>query len=307
MQIIDCLVIGAGPAGLTAAIYLARFNRSVVVADGGASRASLIPVSHNYPGFPAGVTGGQLLSRLREQALQYGATIITAKITALEQRDGLFIGTFNKDKSPNDQQQIFAKKVVLATGIHDEHPSVENWSAGVRTGKIRLCSICDGYDVIDQNIAVVSTLKCALDHAIFLRTYSKQITLFCAPSANYLPDDMRATLDAANVVVNNETVETFRISDTEKPVVIAQSGKEFAFDTVYVMLGEAKDSHLAIELGALCAATGRLVVNEHQCTSIDGLYAAGDVVNVLHQVSVSTGQAAIAATNIHNTLPYNYR
>ena len=66
---LDCLIIGGGPAGLTAAIYLARFRRRCLVLDAGASRASYIPNSHNYPGFPPGISGPDLLARLREQAV----------------------------------------------------------------------------------------------------------------------------------------------------------------------------------------------------------------------------------------------
>ena len=73
---VECAIIGGGPAGLTAAIYLARLRRETVEIDAGHSRASLIPVSHNYPGFPQGVSGDDLLRRLREQAVRYGVTII---------------------------------------------------------------------------------------------------------------------------------------------------------------------------------------------------------------------------------------
>ena len=87
MSDVDCLVVGAGPAGLTAAIYLARFCRSVAIYDGGNSRASYIPVSHNYAGFPQGISGVDLLARLREQAARYGAHVIPRLVESLA-RDG---------------------------------------------------------------------------------------------------------------------------------------------------------------------------------------------------------------------------
>jgi thioredoxin reductase (NADPH) len=91
--IYDSLIIGAGPAGLTAAIYLGRFRRRAVVLDAGASRASLIPVSHNYPGFPEGISGKHLLVRPREQASHYGAVIEHAAIGRLEHRGETFIAS----------------------------------------------------------------------------------------------------------------------------------------------------------------------------------------------------------------------
>lgn len=300
MKIIDCLIIGAGPAGLTAAIYLARFYRSVVVADGGSSRASLIPVSHNYPGFPNGISGTHLLTQLREQALHYGVEIIPQEIKQLKKNNNGFVTAV-------DNAPLFAKKVLLATGVEDKHPPIPNWPDCVLAGKIRLCPICDGYDVLDQNIALVSTLQCSLDHAIFLRTYSKKITLFCNPSALSLPAEAKEKLAAAGVVVAKEAIETFTFTETQKPIIRDINGEEFLFDVIYLMQGETKRNRLAVELGATFASNELLMVNEHQCTSIAGLYAAGDLVSILHQVSVATGQAAIAAADIHNTLDRNYR
>jgi thioredoxin reductase (NADPH) len=300
MDIIDCLVIGAGPAGLTAAIYLARFQRTVVVADSGASRAALIPVSHNYPGFPKGVAGSQLLFRLKEQATQYGAKIVNAEIISIEQHEDFFSAQYSG-------QTILARKVILATGVQDTHPNINDWSDGILTGKIRLCPICDGFDVLDQNIAVISNVDCGLNHAIFLRTYSRQITLFCAPSSNHLSAEAREKLQSAQVKIHDYSVQEISVFASEPPYVKDANGQQLFFDTIYVMLGEAKSSHLAIQLGAEMNSEGRLSVDAHQCTSVPGLYAAGDVVSTLHQVSVATSQATIAAVHIHNSLQHNYR
>src|SRR3954463_5512018 len=86
----DCVIIGGGPAGLTAAIYLARFNRSVAVIDGGDSRARLIPATHNYPGFADGVSGSRLLELLREQARNYGVQLIQGRIELLKKQGERF-------------------------------------------------------------------------------------------------------------------------------------------------------------------------------------------------------------------------
>jgi len=298
VQSVDCLIVGAGPAGLTAAIYLARFRRNVIVADGGQSRTALIPVSHNYPGFPDGISGKDLLSRLREQAIKYGVKIISGSVTHLEMQHDLFIGTLNKEL-------IFSKKVLLATGVQDDHPDIKNWSDAVSKGTVRLCPICDGYDVTDQRIGLISKSSSSLGHSRFLRTFSKNITLFCSPSATELTDEARHQLGVVDVIVSDEVIENILV--TEKPTIKSKSGKEYIFDTLYVMLGETKGNSLTTQLGALFKPTGQLMLNEHQQTSVDGLYAAGDLVNSLHQVSVATGNAAIAATDIHNKLSHNYR
>ena len=91
MKSIDCLIVGGGPAGLTAAIYLARFHRRVLLVDEGKSRAGLIPKSHNYPGATDGVSGSDLLKALRAQAEQFGATMRTGRVLNLDKSEGGFI------------------------------------------------------------------------------------------------------------------------------------------------------------------------------------------------------------------------
>jgi thioredoxin reductase (NADPH) len=139
---IDCLIVGGGPAGLTAAIYLARYRRDAVLVDEGVSRAKLIPASHNYPGFQ-GITGLDLLARLREQALLYGATLEHGRVTTV-QRGGE--GGFIAQQSGRD---ISARTVLLATGLVDESPDIEGIGPDVYGGAVRFCPICDGYEATE--------------------------------------------------------------------------------------------------------------------------------------------------------------
>lgn len=121
---LDCVIIGGGPAGLTAAIYLARYRRGAVLVDDGASRAALIPASHNYPGFK-GIAGPDLLARLREQALLYGAKLEHGRVTTLQRRPQ---GGF---RAQWDGKDIAARTVLLATGLIDESPKVEGLGSAV--------------------------------------------------------------------------------------------------------------------------------------------------------------------------------
>lgn len=298
MHSIDCLIIGAGPAGLTAAIYLARFNRNVVVADGGPSRASYIPVCHNYPGYPEGISGQELVLRLRAQASQHGVLIIPGMVEHVENGNSLFAAHIN-------EKLFSAKKVLLATGVQDETLAIENWTQAISKGTLRLCPICDGYDVMDKNIGLISSVKCSLDHALFLRTFSKNVTLFCYPLPEELDRITKNKLELADVTLINKPIR--HITAYTHPLIELSDGNRYSFDTLYLMLGESKGISLAKNLGATIKANGRLALNAHQETSVTGLYAAGDVANSLHQLSVAVGNAAIAATNIHNMLDYNYR
>ena len=113
----EVLIIGAGPAGLTAATYLGRFRRRTLVVDGGAPRACWIPLSHNMPGFPAGVTGADILKRMREQAEEYGAVVEPGRVQRLTQDGDGFVAEM-------DGRAVRARAVLLATGVVDHHPDL---------------------------------------------------------------------------------------------------------------------------------------------------------------------------------------
>jgi len=164
----DCLVIGAGPAGLTAATYLARFRRRVLAIDSGASRASWIPVSHNVPGFPLGVGGPELLARMRAQAAQYGAELRTGEVTALEALPG---GGF---LARADGSSIHAERVLLATGGLDIEPELPGIRDAVRQGLVRYCPICDAYEIVGQRVALIAYGKCRVKEALLLCRYIEE-------------------------------------------------------------------------------------------------------------------------------------
>ena len=290
---VDCLVIGAGPAGLTAAIYLARFRRSLAVIDGDQSRAALIPRSHNCPGYPDGIVGTELLKRLRAQGEKYGVNVKRALVEKLEASGGGFVAELGDER-------IFARKVLLATGIVDKEPEMKGLMEAIQEGCIRLCPICDAYDVIDRRLGVYGPPS-AWRHAVFLRTYSPHID-FLVPNGCAAPDAeaVKGLADAAVTLVDEPIVEITH----ERKLAIArtQSGKLREYDVIYPSLGARPRSELAARLGARLSDSGEIVVDAHQRTSVPNLYAAGDVVDALNQISVGMGQAAIAATDMHNQL-----
>jgi thioredoxin reductase (NADPH) len=294
---LDCLVIGGGPAGLTAAIYLARYRRTVLLVDSGESRAALIPESHNYPGF-AGIAGPELLSRLRRQALSYGVTIRDCEISSLRRKHaGAFIAKCQAD-------EVTARSVVLATGLVDERPGVAGMTDPVAGGLLRYCPICDGYEAIDKTIGVVGPFAQAGKKALFLRTYSRDVLLF--------PTDVHERSAALHDQLSRSGVrlggKPRRIENHDgRMTVVAEDDSRHELDVLYPAMGCNVRSELATNLGAECTGPGTLKVDEHQQTTVDGLYAVGDVVSDLHQLTVAIGHAAIAATHIHNRLPANYR
>lgn len=304
-EVFDTLIIGAGPGGLAAAIYLRRFTRKIALVDKGRSRLRLIPVSHNYPGFPTGVNGEHLLSNLEAQLHQYGGSIMCGEITRLQIEDGHFVAEYLADDGP--ATELRALTVLLATGVADAGLPIENWREAVATGAVRLCPVCDGYDVIDKRIAVATDATNPVGHALFMRTFSADVTLFERGQPSILTDEDRRKLETAQVRYVDSPLLSVTMSERMTPVLHTEDGGEHEADVFYPMLGEVARSELAAALGAETGECNKLVVDDRQCTSVPGLFAVGDVVRGLNQIAVATGQAAVAATRIHNLLPWALR
>lgn len=294
---LDCLIIGAGPAGLTAATYLARYKRRLAVVDAGASRARWIPTSHNCPGFPFGIAGPALLVKLRQQAESFGVAIESANIESLT-RDGDSFAACGNGRTWR------ASKVILATGIVDKLPPIQDIEAAIASGVVRLCAVCDGFEARDDRIAVLGPIDSAIHHAAFLRTFSRRVTAIALePDAPTGECGQLAATASINVLAGFESVEC---SD-DSCIVRTRDGATHTFDSLYPVLGCEPRAGLAVGLGARLDDNGEIVVDAHQMTSVAGLYAIGDIVSALNQIAVAMGHAAIAATAIHNHLPRNPR
>jgi thioredoxin reductase (NADPH) len=300
-QPLDCLIVGAGPAGLIAAIYLARFRRNIRIIDAGSSRASLIPMSHNYPGFPDGISGDELLARLRSQVSRYGVSITAGVVDRIgKQDDGSFIGSYGTDS-------VKARTVVLATGVIDIEPELPKLTEAIKQGYIRHCPICDGYEVIDRKVAVIGYGKILVKEALFIHHFTADLTLLSSGRETGLSDLDRKIMSENKIRIIEEPIAEVNIEGGRISALRAESGVIYHFDTVYSALGARVRSDLARELGADCDEQGDLLVDHKRLqTSVPGLYAAGDVVNGLNQISVAAGHAAIVATAIHHSLSRNF-
>ena len=298
-MVFDCLIVGGGPAGLTAAIYLARYRRNILLVDEGKSRAALIPESHNYPGF-RGIAGVELLKILRAQAAEYGVEVQRETVLSLagEPQKGL-----TADLASGVRVQT--RKVLLATGIVDESPQLPGLKQVIYEGSLRFCPICDAYEASDRRIGVLGSVTMAAKKALFLRTYSREVLLLAIDAPGPVDSETLALLDIAGVRVIKGVVDVERSGDSICAVLA--NGERIRVEVLYPALGAAVRSQLAVEMGARSTEDGALIVDERQQTTIDDVYAAGDVVSDLHQLSVATGHAAIAATAIHNVLASNHR
>jgi thioredoxin reductase (NADPH) len=294
--VLDCLVIGGGPAGLTAALYLARFRRNALVIDEGKSRAAKIPKSHNHPGF-VGISGNALLERMRKQARAYGVRIQRGRVQTLSRKDGTFVASIAG-------RLVRASRVLLATGITDTAPHFPQIRSAVARAAVRYCPVCDGFEAMDKSLAVYGPLAQAANKALFVRSYTTTVTILSTGGS--LGRDAREALNRSAIRTIPAGGAEFSSSDRGIRVKL-ESGEVLDFDVLYPALGCAVHSDLGQALGAKVTRLRLLKVNSRQETSVKGLYAAGDAVSDLHQLSVGEAHAAIAAMAIHNSLPRNFR
>ena len=294
-NVLDCLVIGGGPAGLTGAIYLARFHLEVAVIDKGRGRATSIPRTRNHAGFPDGIAGAELVDRMRAQAAKYGAAIRAGAVLALG-RDA------DRIVARTDTGSIAARTVLLATGVINRRPDLPDalHDEALARGLLRYCPVCDGYEVTDTRIGVIGTGERGAREALFLRSYTRDVTLVAPAGPHALSAADVARLDEAGIARVDGPCGGFSIRGDRLRLVTP--GGALAFDSVYPALGSDILSGLARDLGAEMTDEGCLTVDAHQRTSASGLYAAGDVVLGLDQISHAMGEGGVAATTIRNDL-----
>ncbi|MBI5260280.1 MAG: NAD(P)/FAD-dependent oxidoreductase [Bradyrhizobium sp.] len=292
----DCLIIGGGPAGLMAAIYLARFRRKVCLVDAGQSRAALIPRSHNVAGFAHGLSGSELLARMQQQVSDLGVPMIKAEVAALGQNGGSFSAAW-------DRGEARASAVILASGIVDTQPPFTDWETAVRDGLLRYCPICDAFEATGKRIAVIGPWQHSAGKALFLRDYSRDVTLL---TTDELPQgEVAGRLVAAGVGML--MAPRPRLSRRGNRVQVMSDSAELAeFDVLYPAMGADVRSNLALALGAAHDRGAFLKVDDHQRSTVSNLYGIGDVVTDLHQIAVAFGHAAVAACAIHNSLPRRF-
>ena len=293
---LDCLVIGGGPAGLTAAIYLSRYHLDIMVVDGGKSRAAWIPCTHNHAGFPEGISGKELLDRMKEQARRYGTRIEDGQVARIERDEETGLFTADWGSGP-----VTARSVLIATGVANRRPPMdeEAHDDALARGLIRYCPICDGYEVTDKKVAVIGSEERGRAEAIFLRSYTSDLTLIAPDGPHDLKSADRRELEEAGVTLIDGPITAIEPGNEQ---IAVTAGQRLTFDSIYPALGSDTHTQLAEMLGAAQSGDECIRVDSHQRTSVPGLYAAGDVVLGLDQISHAMGEGGVASTTIRNDL-----
>ena len=294
--IADCLIVGGGPAGLTAAIYAARFRLRTIVVDSGQSRAAQIPCTRNHAGFPDGIAGSDLLERIRQQAIRYGAALERGQVTSIDGSAGAFAASLA------DGRILRAGAIILATGVSNIRPDIDEalHAQALQKGRIRYCPVCDCFEVTDQSVGVIGAGARAVKEATFLRAYTSRVTVIASATDARFEDADKAALAAIGAPLMSGPPSGFRLEDDG--LSLEAGGRRVTFDAIYPALGSTVHSDLAAGLGAALGEDGCITVDAHQRTSVPGLYAAGDAVIGLDQISHAMGEAGVAATTLRNDL-----
>jgi thioredoxin reductase (NADPH) len=296
LENLDCIVVGGGPAGLMSAVYLARYKRRAVVIDEGRSRLSLIPKSRNVIGFPDGIAGEDLLERLRAHAAKFGARLEIGRVDRLEKSGDGFEATAGSAK-------FRAPFVIFATGARDVEPQVTGLAESLKAGHVRYCPVCDGFETQGRKVAVIGRELHGLRESAFVAGFDNEVTWFSLGTHGKCEAKELERLRAARVTIVEHAPRHIHCHPEHGIAVEMMNGERLDFDVLYPALGLEHRSQLAAALGARTEPDGQLVVSDHFETTVPGLFAAGDVASGLNQINVAAGQAAIAATEVHNRLP----
>jgi thioredoxin reductase (NADPH) len=289
----DAVIIGGGPAGLTAAIYLARSLRSVAVVDcDRPARSDWVQVNHNYLGFPDGISIVDLGKRGRAQAEQYGARFYETEATSISRLDGEFEVTAG-------QHKLCGRAVILATGVTDnwvEFPGYEEFIGR----SMHWCIVCDGYEMQGQRVLVVGDDEHAAQVAMQMVRFTNDVSLLVRMEAPEMDQRLRQALSARGIRVMSGEIATARAREPGVFAAVVLAGREeIEVDHLFSEQGARPNVALAESMGIDLTDDGYIRVDTEGRTSMAAIYAAGDVTRLFsHQVVTAAHEGATAATSL---------
>ncbi|MEO8286785.1 MAG: NAD(P)/FAD-dependent oxidoreductase [Chloroflexota bacterium] len=298
-HIYDCVVVGGGPAGLSAALYMGRMRRSVMVIDDHEGRSTWHQVNRNYVGFPDGIHASKLREIGKEQASRYGVEFFSATVDQVraegEGRERCFY--FDTTRG-----QVVSRTVILATGVTDKFPEFEGSIECI--GKSMFwCIICDGYETIDKRIVIFGHNNRAASLALEMLVFTKEVTLVSWDDPFNLTPEKMSVLEEHGITVYDSECELYKCAvDGQLESVVLTDGTEIPLDSLFVAQHIEPNTQLAEQLGMALDEHGFIMTDVELCTNVDGAYAAGDVTKLNnHQVSsaVHEGGMAAAAANYY--------
>lgn len=304
----DVLVIGAGPAALSAAIYTTREDLSTVLVEKGVvgGLAAITDKIDNYPGFAEGVTGMELADSLWKQAERFGTKIEYGEVTALDGKEKI-------KKVSTTAGDMYAKTVLIATGTDWKKLGVPGEDTYYGRG-VHYCATCDGPLYRDKKLVVVGGGNSAIQESIFLTKFASHIDLLVRGDAlrasDVLQHELEEVKDKITIHFNTSTDEILGDGKLVNKVVGTnkETGKKqvFAADGVFVFIGLKPTTGFLESSGVECSEIGFVKTNADLMTNVDGIFAAGDVRDgATMQIASATGEGATAALKMREYLHHN--
>lgn len=290
----EIIIVGGGLAGLSAAIYLGRALRDVLIIDAGESLAIWEPEVQNYLGFPECIDGRELLKRGREQALRYGAELVHEEVDHLSRENGVFEIRARK-------ANFRAQRLLLATGVYHLPPKIPCVNECVGKSMF-FCKDCDGYRVQDKRVIIAGHNNDAVDYSLGIMLYTECVTLLTNGETPHWDETHDGWLREYHVPIHHEKITQVEHHDGQMRSVTLASGEKIAVDCLFTTRGDVFHNSLARQLGASLDSEGQVIVDKEQRTSIPGLYAAGCVTPANCQMIIAAGDGATAAQAINRDL-----
>jgi thioredoxin reductase (NADPH) len=296
----DVIIIGAGAAGLSAAIYAKRYGLSTLVLEqnisGGA--AAEAPMIENYPGFIS-ISGMDLTEKMKEHAKAYAEIKEVTAVTGIEKNGSGFTLIAGKDRYE-------ARSVILATGAGHKKLNAKGESEFIGKG-VSYCATCDGFFFRDKKVAVIGGGNTAAIEAMHLKKLGCDVLMVHRRGELRAEKALQEKLfDSGVAVVWNSVLEEIRGDAKVKAIKVKNtktgSISEIAVEGVFIAVGEAPRNELAKQLGAACDEAGSVIVDKAQRSSVAKFYAAGDITGGLRQVITACAEGAVAANSAQEDL-----
>ncbi len=284
MEHVDILIIGQGPAGLSAAIYTARAGMSTLILGCAPKVAGDYDID-NYFGFMESISGKDLIERGRQQAAKFGAAIRCDRVLGVHQAEsGAFVGK-------TENQDIEAQALILATGVSRIRPGIANLADYEGKG-VSYCVSCDGFFMRGKPVVVVGEGNFAANQALELTQYTPRVTICTQGKDVSMSEEFLYRLRESGVPVLEGKVSTLAGANGLDRVLL-ESGEELDAQGLFVAMGQASSSDFAHTLGL--ARNGQFIeTDREQRTNVPGVFAAGDCVGRFLQISVAVGEGALA-------------
>lgn len=294
-EIVDVAVVGAGFAGLAAALMLRRHRCSVLVFDGGPCRNNWAREVHGYLGVQ-GLGGADLRRVGSEQVLKVGGEIVSAEVAEAKKSGDLFVLTDREGRARH------ARRVLLSTGVRDIYPDIDNFF-DFYGSSVHVCPHCDGFEWRDQPVAIISWSEATLPFALKITQWSPHLTVVTDGHSPELGADERAELQAHGIPVLTNTVRRFEGAAGQLEALRFEDGSRLEVRAAFFNIQTEFQNSLAQKLGCRSRPEGGVDSDDHQRTSVEGVWVAGDLSGEEQLVAVATAQGVRAAIDIYRSLP----